>query len=196
MGFGWLVWVVPARVRMTNRPGLGWRHGPWGVVFGAVVVGAPGAEVPRRGGSAPGVGEGVVEVGLVGGAAAPGRDAAPVADPDPAVELGAGTPPGPVLGSGVSVGWCAGAPEVGEPLLQLAQQWRPVGVIVRVEGGEERRRDLEFDDRRRASPRPRGSGRGGRVVGGSAAGEQDVLEAAVGVGEHDAPFAVAVAQGE
>ena len=31
---------------------------------------------------------------------------------------------------------------------------------------------------------------------GSAAGEQDVLEAALVVGEHDAPFAVTVAQGE
>ena len=142
-------------------PGAGLADGPAGVVFGAVVVGAPGAEVPRRGGSAPGVGEGVVEVGLVGGASAPGRDAAPVADPDPAVELGAGTPPGPVLGSGVPVGWCAGAPELGEPQLQLAQQWRPAGVIVRVEGGEQRRRNLEFDDRcrrPRARCRPRGPG--------------------------------------
>ena len=31
---------------------------------------------------------------------------------------------------------------------------------------------------------------------GSAAGEQDVLQAALVVGEHDAPFAVTVAQGE
>ena len=119
----------------------------------------------------------------------------PVADPDPAVELGAGTPPGPVLGSGVLVRRCAGAPEVGEPQLQLAQQWRPVGVIVRVEGGQQRRRDLEFDDRRRASPRPVPAAGAGWSVG-SAAGEQDVLEAALVVGEHDAPFAVAVAQGE
>ena len=143
------------------------------------------------------MGEGVVEVGVVGGAAAPGRDAAPVADPDPAVEFGAGTPPGPVLGSGVPVGWCAGAPEVGEPQLQLAQEWCPVGVIVRVEGGQDRRRDLEFDDRRGAFPRPpwvRPAGAGWSV--GSAAGEQDVLQAALVVGEHDAPFAVAVAQGE
>ena len=41
-----------------------------------------------------------------------------------------------------------------------------------------------------------GAGRGGRVVGGSASGEQDVLEAALVVGQHDAPFAVAVAQGQ
>ena len=117
----------------------------------------------------------------------------PVADPDPAVELGAGTPPGPVLGSGVVVRRRAGAAEVGEPLLQFAQQRRPVGVIVRVEGGEQRRRDLEFDDRCPASPRPVPAAGAGWSA---SAGEQDVLEAALVVGEHDAPFAVAVAQGE
>ncbi|WP_328305235.1 hypothetical protein [Actinomycetospora sp. NBC_00405] len=138
------------------------------------------------------MGEGVVEVGVVGGAPAPGCDAVPVADPDPAVELGAGPPSCPVLGSGVLVGWCAGAPELGEPLLQFSEEWRPVGVVVRVEGGEHRRRDLELDDRCPASPHPMPAAGAGR----SAPGEQDVLESALVVGHHHTPLAVTVSQGE
>ena len=62
---------------------------PPAVVLGAVVVAVPDTEVPGRRRAAQGVVDRVVEVGLVRGTSAAGRDAVPVADPDPAVDLGA-----------------------------------------------------------------------------------------------------------
>ncbi|PVZ14594.1 hypothetical protein [Actinomycetospora cinnamomea] len=83
-------------------------------------------------------------------------------------------------------------PELAEPLLELGEQGRPRAVLVGVEGGQQRRGDLELDDGTTRWTRPAGraavlSGSSGR---GSAAGEQDVLEASVVAGEHDAPLAV------
>mgnify|MGYP001506949453 CR=1 FL=1 len=59
-------------------------------MLGAVVVGAPGAEVPGDGRAAAAVVAGVVDLGAVGRGAAARCDAVAVADADPAVELGAG----------------------------------------------------------------------------------------------------------
>jgi hypothetical protein len=138
------------------------------------------------------VGEGVVEVGAVGGPAAGRRHAVPVAHPDPAVELGAGATACQVVRARVGVGRrgdTGGEVELGEPVLEFGEQRRPVAVVVRVECGEQRRRNLEFDDRGGSPPRP-ASGRDAGV-GWSAAGEQDVLEVPVRIGEDDAPFGVA-----
>lgn len=105
----------------------------------------------------------------------------PVADPDPAVELGARSPAGPLVEVGVLVGradaW-GHATEVGKSALELDEQGRPLAVISGAQGGQHRRRDLELDDRGAAPPRPVSAA----GAGWSAPGEQDVLEVPVAVG--------------
>ena len=65
-------------------------------------------------------------------------------------------------------------------------------MLVRIQGGQQRRRDLELDDGgARLVP---GAPWWARAAGaGSSAGEQNVLEAAVVVGEHHPPLAAAMA---
>ena len=67
----------------------------------------------------------------------------------------------------------AGAPsargDLGEPLLELGEQRSPGSVLARIQGGQQRRRDLELDDGgARLVPGACGTGRGGGVVGGRA----------------------------
>ena len=124
------------------------------------------------------------------GTPAAGRDAVPVADPDPAVDLGARASACGI--AGLLPGRAAEARgDLGEPLLELGEQRSPGSVLGRIQGGQQRRRDLELDDGgARLVP---GALWWARAAGaGSSAGEQNVLEAAVVVGEHHPPLAAAM----
>ena len=144
-----------------------------------VVAGAEGAEVGVEGGAAVLVGDGVVLLGLVGGAAAAGEHAGAVADLDVAAQRGVGEAS---IGEGtqdadqlVAVGVLGG--EVGD-------QWFPARWGRRGEAAQQVERDLQFDGSAGVLP--------GDLVGVAvrcrpAAGETGEQQVAVGVGDGEAP---------